>query len=328
MSGDAGLAAATAAASDEFRKLLRDEAEAARKSGQAARWLPVLASLLAAFLGAGSSYFVARDKAASEFAQLRLAAITRITEIERQAATAAANAAYQRMFDSVFAAEDHGRLNRALAVATLSDLVPENRREGICRYLASIDADARLRSDDPEPSRAACRQQAILVLNPPAPERAAAAIEVAVAAIQPRGSAAPPAPLVPAAVVRSIANLGSAVAAERLAAARDLSVRLNDGGAATAERLAVLEALTATTEMETYRALTPNGRYNTFVVLSEMQPLIRAADASPDRERFRAILALLRRNAEAIRSASANVPDLAGPQTLRQIVQTIDRLPR
>jgi hypothetical protein len=327
MGDTAALAAAAGTASEELRRLLREESEAIRKEGRVSRWLPVLASLLAALIGGGASYLVAVAKARSDFQSLEQTAQRKIEELERQALLTAGNAAYQRMFDSIFASDDHLRLNRALAVAVLMELVPSERRGGLCRYLVMVDTGAPLRAGDPDPTDVVCRQVAMLVATPPSRERASAAVSGAVGQAQVRAAAISSAE-VPPPVVDAIRNLGSPVAAERVAAAQFLGDLLN-GRAPLAARIAAFGALSATVQPDVYRALSANARYNTFVVLSEIRPLI--ADAQRDATLRAAFLEEVGRLRDYTRRVLAEVresPELVGPQTQRQIDQTLARLPQ
>jgi hypothetical protein len=329
MSQDAGTAAAVIKATEEIRDMLRGEVATARKSGDRGPWVPVIGSLLAAVVAAVGSYVGATHQAAAEIQRLQQAASLQTA----QAQNASDLAAYQKLFDSVLTTDNHRSLQSGLAVIVLAELVQGERRDGLCRYLVSVNFDGRILEQDPTPSSFACRQAAGMILNPGRQETSPTAVAVAVASsaagdstLAPgtRRSLDAPRMRVPDAWQRAIADLGSETPQQRVEAARVLSGGLN-GSAPLAERVALFAALVATTDLDVFRRLSLNGRYNTFVVLSEMRPLISAAQSDTE---FKSVVRVLRTNAEAIRAAvTAGDTELAGSATRRQIDQTLARLP-
>lgn len=311
MSDQASMEAARQAA-ENVRAVIVQEVETIRKSGRYAAWIPVLGSLVAAGVGASGTFFATRGK---------------LDELAVQARNAADLTAYQKLFDAVLATDKHETLQHGLAVLILADLVDSKRQSGLCRYLVSMTFDGRLRADDPDPTTAECRTAAGRVLSPQRPGAAttggtvAAVVAVASAAAKPAGAA--PTPAIPAAWVKAIEDLGSDAAADRLSAAATLSRALNDGTVDLPRRIALFAALVETTELDLYRRLTVNGRYNTFVVLSEIRPFIDAARNDP---LFREAAARLARNAGILRESSD--PEMMGAATRRQVEQTLSRLPR
>ncbi len=102
--------------------------------------------------------------------------------------------------------------------------------------------------------------------------------------------------------------------------------KLDDRSAPLTERLTILEAIVQTTNIDTYLQLNLNARYNTFVVLSEIQALKAEALASNQKTKFTEITKRLVANAKRIKDLAAQDPTIAGQKTMRQVDQVIDRL--
>ncbi|WP_137176556.1 hypothetical protein [Roseomonas sp. AR75] len=325
MSDNHGLAAALSTISADVRETIRNEVAEARKAGRSSAWLPILGSLLAALIGAASSYVAATEQARTQLAKLREDTASRIAELELQGRQASDLTAYQKLFDSVLSAADQEKLRRALAVVVLAQLVDGDRRTGLCRFLVTANLDAQPGADDPEPTDRQCRQSAARLLGvAPAQTSAASAISGAIA--EQVAGALPVGRGVEREVVELIEDLGAESAQKRLNAAQKLGEMLN-GSRPAPERLDVFRALVATTDPAVFSRLTPNGRYNIFVVLSEIRPFLRAmAGTDALRLPFMEQAAQLRVNARDVLEEAAKTPELAGAATRRQIQQTIDRL--
>lgn len=304
---------------------VRTELDAARKSGRASLWVSLLGTVIVAALSAGGTWLTAKAQLEQQAVAAKEALDRQSSEAKRQLDELALQhrqatelTGLQKILDGVLGMGDQAKLRSALAVIVLANLAAEKQHNGLCRFLVTVNRDAEESPDEGPPSPQACRRAAGIVLGARSPETTVGTLAVSNAVATATVGGTPKWDL----LVQTIERLGADSATQRVEAARALGQKLNAG---LADSVEVFSALVATTRIDVFARLNANARYNTFVVLSEIGPLISARRSDPD---FQRAAKELRDNISAIRArVDQGQPDLVGTATARQMTQTMDRLP-
>lgn len=290
-----------------LRADLQKEFSQAKRQSRVIAFIAMFGTVAASAISGYATYVVAKG---------------RLDEIAAQSRAQMETTSQQKLLEQVFTQDNVGRLRDSLAMLILGNLVSAKTEEGICALVMAY-------LDDPPDE---CRKAAILIVKPLGRQTSQTKTVVTSALDRPTpastdASSSPSATVkIAPAILAEIINLGADQGGTRQAAADDLISKLDDRSTPLTERLSILEAIVQTTTIDTYLQLNLNARYNTFVVLSEIQALKAEALASNQKTKFTEITKRLVANARRIKDLAAQDPTIAGQKTMRQVDQVIDRL--